>query len=65
MQAKEVRISPKIGEGPHLKDVDNKDKVEGKFWDNSTISKLKNHQLIVIEACKSQRFLSSLWKISL
>jgi len=58
-------IPPKIGEIPHFKEVAHRDKIKGKYWENSTASTMKNLHLVVLEAFRSRRFLSSLGKISL
>ena len=29
-----VRISPRIGEGPHLKEGDNRDMIKGEYWES-------------------------------
>jgi len=52
-QGEGVRISPKIGEGPHLKEEAQRDKIKGKYWENLTTSTRNNLQLVVLEASRS------------
>ena len=57
-----VRISPKIGVGPYLKEVAHRDKTKRPNWENSTSSMPNNLQLVALEASRLRSFSSSLVK---
>lgn len=39
-----VRISPRIGEGPHLKEGDNRDMIKGEYWESLLFWKPLDHE---------------------
>jgi len=59
-----VKISPKIGECPHLKEEAHRDNIKGYYWENSTTSTMSIIQLFIMEASRSQSFSSSFGKLA-